>query len=334
MSCYSPLPAERSGILNKNGKFDVTVFPRNEVNLLKFGLRMPCGKCIGCRLKRSREWAIRCVHEAALHEVEVGGRGNCFITLTYAPDSLKSNSLIKSDFQDFMKRLRKHFVPKCPFPVGHPDRPEWFFRNGVRFYMAGEYGEKSLRPHFHSLLFNLSFDDKYFWQNSPSGEPIFRSPTLEKLWTFGYSSIGSCTFESAGYVARYVMKKMYGDVALSHYADVDLDTGEVLSDRLPEYNDMSRKPGIAKFWYDKFGKHCVQSDGVIVGAGKRFPTPKYYESQYELLYPEELSNIKEKRAIAMKAFALDSTPERLAVREIVKSRQVDRLVRKIDFKDC
>jgi len=154
---------------------------------------------------------------------------------------------------------------------------------------------------------------------------------LEKLWTFGYSSIGSCTFESAGYVARYVMKKIGGDAALTHYADIDFDTGEVISDRLPEYNDMSRKPGIGKFWYDKYGKHCVESDGVIVGSGKRFPTPKYYESQYELLYPEELYIIKEDRAKAMELFAADSTPDRLKIREIVKSKSISRLVRKLDL---
>jgi len=70
-------------------------------------LELPCGQCIGCRLERSRQWAIRCVHEASMHE------NNCFITLTYAPEYLPPDGgLIKSDFQKFIKRLRKSIFKK------------------------------------------------------------------------------------------------------------------------------------------------------------------------------------------------------------------------------
>ena len=65
-------------------------------------LQIPCGQCAECRLKRSREWAIRCMHEASLH------RDNCFLTLTISePD--KALSLNYDYFQAFMKRLRARF---------------------------------------------------------------------------------------------------------------------------------------------------------------------------------------------------------------------------------
>ena len=77
MPCYSPLQGFRSKSPGSAGGFGI-VFDRS----LSLGQTMsvPCGQCIGCRLDRSKSWAIRCVHEASLHDV------NCFITLTYSPE--------------------------------------------------------------------------------------------------------------------------------------------------------------------------------------------------------------------------------------------------------
>ena len=151
---------------------------------------VPCGQCIGCRLERSRQWAIRCVHEASLHT------DNCFITLTYSPDCLPSDgSLNHDDFQKFFKRLRKHIAPKK-----------------IRYYMCGEYGEdlqqpsKLGRPHFHACLFGLDFDDKQLYIVRDDVK-LYTSATLEKIWGKGFVTIGDVTFESAAYVARYIAKK-------------------------------------------------------------------------------------------------------------------------------
>ena len=119
---------------------------------------MPCGQCIGCRLERSRQWAIRCVHEASLWP------DNCFVTLTFDDDNIiSSGSLVKADFQKFMKRLRKRFG------------------KGVRYFHCGEYGDLLGRPHHHACLFNFSFPDRYLWSSS-GGVNLYRSPTLEELW--------------------------------------------------------------------------------------------------------------------------------------------------------
>ena len=179
MPCFAPLPAQYADKMTKNGKFKVIVYPRTEENLgldsytgeLKYPLRMPCGRCSHCRLKRSREWAIRCMHEASLYVPTVdnpSGRGNCFITLTYNNAHLpEHDSLCKRDFQLFMKRLRKRFG------------------SGIRYYMCGEYGGKYGRPLYHALLFNCFFPDRKKHSTGDSGSVIYEA-FAQAFW-FWYS---------------------------------------------------------------------------------------------------------------------------------------------------
>ena len=194
MPCYKPLDAWRPDdstgskklIFSYNAKHCKSVIP---------DLQVPCGRCVGCRLERSRQWAIRCVHEASLH------KRNCFVTLTYNDVNLpEDRGLHYKHFQDFMKRLRKKYG------------------EGIRFYMCGEYGEQLGRPHFHACLFNHDFDDKKLWKTTDSNSKLYRSKELEELWPFGYSSVGDVNFESAAYVARYIMKKVNGEAAELHYS--------------------------------------------------------------------------------------------------------------------
>ena len=98
MACYYPLHGYVARRCNESGKRSV-VFDIHE-GFADRRIDVPCGRCIGCRLEYSRQWAMRCVHEASLHE------DNCFITLTYADDYLPPlASLRKTDFQKFMKRF-------------------------------------------------------------------------------------------------------------------------------------------------------------------------------------------------------------------------------------
>lgn len=206
MVCYYPMHAFQSRHQGANGKCEV-LFNRSVA--LRKGykeIKLSCGQCVGCRLERSRQWAVRCMHEASLH------KHNCFITLTFSPAALAARenpSLDVRDFQLFMKRYRKRFG------------------EGIRFFHCGEYGDKLGRPHYHACIFGHDFEDKYFWRKSDSGYPVYRSPVLEELWTHGFSEIGTVTFDSAAYVARYIMKKVNGKDAKDHYTSVDLGTGEV-----------------------------------------------------------------------------------------------------------
>jgi len=232
MTCYHPLTGYRSKDRNPSGKRSIVFNPGPKHALSGVPVKLPCGQCIGCRLERSRQWAIRCVHEASLHSQ------NSFLTLTYADEKLPADgSLVVKHHQDFMKRLRKHLSQErkdpCPCHKGTDTK--------VRFFHCGEYGETYGRPHYHTLLFGHDFEDKVLEFTTPRGDEVFTSKTLGELWTHGLSKIGSVTFESAAYVARYITKKVTGDDAEKYYEG-----------RKPEYVTMSRRPGIAHSWFEKF----------------------------------------------------------------------------------
>lgn len=293
MPCFHPLQAFRAA----SGE----VVWRESGDVVRT-LTLPCGRCLGCRLERARQWSIRCMHEARSWPV------NSFVTLTYDDDQLPSGrSLRYSDFQRFMKRLRK----------ARPDQV-------VRFFMCGEYGEETLRPHYHAALFNENFGrDRTVWRKGGSGFVVYRSAELERLWPFGMSSIGELTRESAEYIARYVVKKVTGERADAHYRVVDPDSGEV-SWRVPEFVRMSLKPirpggpgGVGASWFERFGATDVAPHDRVVFGGRSGPVPRYYDKLLERSDPDAFEVNKMAREARARERWQDNTPERLAVREQV-----------------
>jgi hypothetical protein len=326
MPCYKPLEGWYSKELNPSGKRSLVFTPSNALQP-DDPLEIPCGQCVGCRLDRSKEWAIRCVHEASLHE------NNSFITLTFNEDSLNKrenpNSLDKTEFQKFIKRLRKEVVPKNPYPTSQKNkRADWQFKNGIRYFHCGEYGDQYKRPHYHAILFGFDFPDKELL-DTINGQHLYRSNLLEKLWPYGYSSIGNVTFESAAYVARYVLKKITGDLAWQHYSDIDYETGEITNVRQPEYTTMSRRPGIASKWFEKYNKDCFPSD-FITHDGRKLSIPKYYDKLLEKENPHQLADIKEERAFKANKHWENNTRERLKIRELIQLKKLKQLPRNID----
>lgn len=304
MPCYSPLQAWRGGLL-PSGKREIVFKRPGKMRRVNEELSLPCGQCIGCRLERSRQWAVRCMDEASLY------KKNCFITLTYDDVHLPGDGGLETPestgghgaFQLFMKRLRKEFG------------------NGIRFFHCGEYGELLGRPHYHSLLFNFDFVDKVYFKSNVNGDRLFVSESLAKLWPFGHHLIGDVTYASAAYVARYVVKKLNGEEADEHY--VDRESGYILPS---EYVTMSRRPGIGKGWFDKFKSDCFPSDFRVVNGVKMMP-PRYYGSLYELDNPEGYARIKSSRKDRAERVASDNTLARLAVKEEVKKAQIKNLMR-------
>lgn len=298
MPCFHPLHGFKSRTLNASGKRSITFNPSQGYRDLP--VSVPCGQCIGCRLERSRQWAIRCVHEAQLHEE------NSFITLTYDNENLPPDKSLHVDhFQKFMKRLRKRFGPN------------------IRFFHCGEYGEKFARPHYHACLFNFDFRDKKLWKEV-RGNKLYVSKSLEELWPFGFSTIGDVTFESAAYVARYITKKVTGKNAKDHY-ELMLPDGELVS-RKPEYVTMSRRPGLASAWFQKYSSDVYPSDFIVMRE-KKIKPPKYYDRLYEHTYPEEIAEIKIKRKTLAKKHFANNTPERLEVRETIQNEKFKMLKR-------
>lgn len=298
MPCYHPLSAYQC----TDGSI---VFYESKRHDTVKSLSLPCGQCIGCRLERSRQWAIRCMHEAQMHEQ------NCFITLTYDDAHLPSDrSLHYRDFQLFIKRLRKRY----------PGRR-------IRYYMAGEYGENFGRPHWHACIFGLDFDDKKLWKRTSANSLLYRSKNLELLWPFGYSSIGDVTFESAAYVARYIMKKVTGKNAFEHYQEIDPDTGEI-TNRTPEFTKMSLKPGIGYEWYKQYTSDVYPHDYVVV-RGKKVKPPKFYDKKYKIDNPYEFDELLYIREKSAKLNYEDNTLERLAVKEQVAKAKLQKLKRNL-----
>lgn len=231
-------------------------------------------------------WALRCVHEAQMHE------RNCFVTLTYSEKCLpEDHSLDLRDWQLFRKRLREAVGP-------------------FRFFQAGEYGSKTYRPHYHAILFGLDFHEDRVLLQVKNGRKLWTSPLLEAKWGKGHVSLGEVTPESCAYVTKYCVKKQRS--LHSRLERVDSETGEVWSVR-PEFVSMSRRPGLGASWFAQFGGDVFPTD-ECVSNGRRYRPPRYYDGK---LSAEALEAIKAKRRDRAKARAADGTPERLAVRERV-----------------
>lgn len=292
MTCYHPIPAYQDREPNANGRR-----PLNFRERTARPVTVACGNCIGCRLERSRQWALRLQHENQLHEL------SSFITFTYSPENEpEGRTLVKAHFQNFMKRLRK--AHKAP----------------IRFFMCGEYGETTQRPHYHALLFGIDFADKKPHSITPSGEKTYTSETLENHWGLGHCLIGSVTPESINYVSSYILKKVTGEQADDHYTTVNLDTGELYR-RLPPYITMSNRPGIGHDWFARYASDVFPSDNAI-DRGKALGVPRYYTKLHLRKSPEiedALKATRKRKALAQRS---NNSPERLAVRKAVKTAQL------------
>lgn len=293
MPCYGPLTAYYAKEVNPTGKRSLVFSPTASHSGLP--IKLPCGQCIGCRLERSRQWAVRCLHENRCHDTSV------FLTLTYDDCHLPaSGSLVKRDLQLFMKRVRKS---RC---------------ETLRFFACGEYGDTTNRPHYHVLLFGTDFADKRFYKETPSGESIFSSDELSSLWPQGRNAIGAVSFESAAYVARYCLKKITGPSADWHY-----------SGREPEFVNMSRRPGIGSSWLERFGSEVYTHDSVIIRGVEARP-PRFYDNRYELVDPARMQLIVKSRRVTGKLFDPENSSRRRRTREVVKTAQVGLYRRDVD----
>lgn len=261
-------------------------------------MALPCGRCIGCRMEKARQWGLRCVHEAKMWPC------NSFVTLTYNNEFLpEGGTLVLRDLQLFMKRLRKKRGPANP----------------IRFFAGGEYGEHDRRPHYHLLLFNCGFPDMLRHTESKGGQVLYTSKELSELWFQGFHLIGEVTFDSAVYCAKYALKKLNpgnSDDSRMRFDDryQVIDECGIVYDRRPEFAVMSRRPGIGHGYYSKYGAEVRAHDNVIVNA-KEVRPPRYYDVLTERCDADTLERLKRKRKREAVLNRLDNTPERLRVKE-------------------
>lgn len=290
MACFHPLKGFVTGENKLTGKNSIVVKP-HDTQFIMHGnkaifdfIDIPCGKCIGCRLEYSRQWANRMMLELEYHDSAY------FVTLTYSDDFLpkspvydadtgeylySSKTLRKSDLSKFIKHVRKHFP-----------------NDKIRFFGAGEYGSKTLRPHYHVIIFGLHLDDLKVYKRNFQGDVLYNSEELSDCWSnyvgvrsdgsnyydrVGHVVIGKVNWETCAYVSRYVTKKMSGSLE-DWFTYQNMESPFCL---------MSRNPGIGYQWYvdhpNLFDYEYINLR--VADKGLKFRPPKYFDKLYEVDEP-------------------------------------------------
>lgn len=327
MACTNPLRARRVYDEGEQ-KYKIKFVMDSESG---YDLLLPCGQCTSCRIQKSREWANRLMMELEDHDEA------WFLTLTYNNEHGRLAvddqgvckewlTLRKEDFQLFMKRLRKATGQK------------------LRYYACGEYGSETFRPHYHAIIFGLHLNDLQVYKKSPDGFVYYNSPSLQRCWSImetklsndgtsyreavplGFAVVANVTWETCAYTARYVMKKLKGPEA-EFYERFNIEAPWTL---------MSRKPGIARQWYDDH-PDCYEFDSINVSTpsgGKKFRPPKYFDKLFDVDNPEKSAEVKalrRKLADELKASKLSRTSvsylELLQIEENAKLDSIKKLKR-------
>ncbi|UPW41217.1 replication initiator protein [Sigmofec virus UA08Rod_4967] len=332
MACYEPIPCWTiEGALTDNGKKKIFFCETTESIEAHPGferLYVPCGQCIGCRLDYAKQWAARISKEAQAYP------NNAFVTLTYndlnlpfkeyinqnTGELITGNPLEKDAISKFIKRLRRQY-----------EYHNWGV--GIRYFGCGEYGGRTGRPHYHLALLNYDAtapdDIKLLPRQSKSGYPLFTSEYLERLWGKGFVTIGELTPQSAGYIARYMLKKQKGVKKEWYYES---------QGKIPELTRVSNRPGIAREWFEQNIDELIQTDTIYISQRGKEPmklhTPAYGMKIMEELRPEDYLRVKEarkKKAEMAKQLKLSRTTldewQQLKVEEAQQQQRAKLLVR-------
>lgn len=262
---------------------------------------VPCGRCIGCRLERARQWAVRCWQEAQQHEE------NSFLTLTLNDDSLvwgeHRPTLDPNHLTLFWKRLRKAVRKKYGI-------------KRLQYFACGEYGGITNRPHYHACVFGLDFPDKTL-HSTKGGNRLYRSDFLDSVWGHGHCLIGAVTFESAAYVARYIVDKKLGNSA-KYYTDESIE---------PEFVRMSRRPAIGLSHFDKYKSDIYPHDYCIVNSVKSKP-PRYYDNLLKKSDINTYEKIKLNRKLKSSVISpYEKMPKRLSVKNRIALNRLKKIAR-------
>lgn len=306
MPCTKPIAAY-SDICPTTGRKRVSLrqLPDREPNL-----QLPCNKCPDCKLRKAKEWALRCWHESQMHEE------NSFITLTYSDENLPAyENLDHRDFQLFMKRFRKGTGKE------------------VKFFMCGEYGDLTHRPHYHVILFGY-FPPDATYLRTENGHRYYKSAELDNYWKKGFTETSGVSYNNAGYIARYTLKKQLPKEELQDrytYIDVngDLQTRKFEYIRMSTGRDLTgieKFQGIGASWFREYAGQTALNGYVLDPKGYKNPIPRYYLKiiRYDdPLWYEKLCQAR----VEMCQANPDNSPERLKARAICTKQKLKLLPR-------
>lgn len=141
---------------------------------------VPCGHCVECLAQDSKDWTLRMMLEYEVSDTA------WFITLTFDEENCPEG-VTKDDTRRFMNSVRKKYKRMCD-QIGIVAQP-------LKYFLVGEYGRESNRPHYHVMLFNFPCRDWRAFQQF-----------CEEVWHRGFVKVEPCTFETSGYVAKYLTK--------------------------------------------------------------------------------------------------------------------------------
>lgn len=292
MSCFHP-----NGMLFADGKPGRFIGPLNTDKVKAFEsngwevVPIPCGHCRGCRLDKSKYWADRMLLEFATEREDYPAKTALFLTLTYdeehvpwvtCTDGVQRRNLDPSHPQLFLKRVRKFFWDT--------------YHRKLRFYLCGEYGSHTFRPHYHMILFGASladFPDSFIYStSSESGGILYESPKLDSIWSYGACRFAVANYQTFCYVGRYVLKKQYS----SDIGDDDFP----YRGRCPVFQRQSLKPGLGADYFTEFdGTKVFLSDGSDV---HRIGIPRLVLEKIKLTNPELYATLKEQRREVAKGY--------------------------------
>ena len=192
---------------------------------------VPCGKCLCCRAAKAKEWVQRLKNEQAYWDREG------FLTLTYDDDNIpEGGKLDKPELIRFFKRLRKNLKGKK-----------------IKYFACGEYGEKTMRPHYHAIIFGLDSRDE---------------DVIKKSWTLGEMvQIVPVLNGGIEYVTGYVRKKI--DIKYSIYRQFDLPLPFQLQSK-----------GLGLQW--AIDNHDILEDVGLMSQGNNKSIPRYYIKKLDL----------------------------------------------------
>lgn len=251
-----------------------------------------CGQCLPCRINRRRLWTWRCFLESLCHEE------SSFLTLTYSNEHLPEGGCLSPKAASlFLKRFRKAIYPQK-----------------VRYFLVGEYGDESRRPHYHASLFGVG--------------PAY-APIVQACWPYGFSSLYEFNETTAQYVCGYVIKKL-ADV---NYAEFGLT---------PEFARMSRRPGIgadamrilADTLHSKHGLDEIERVGDVphqLKIGKRsIPLGRYLRSKLreEMGFKPEMVEAVKQRFFSersLEVLALFKDSEALSLSDALLKKNLGRI---------
>lgn len=281
MPCYGPMVALPMPGKTQKGKTPFkfigkasSIFSRTFNH--KGAILCSCKQCVGCRLESSRQWAARIMHETKFHT------DACFLTLTYDEDKLPETytdygpvfgSLVPDDLSGFFKRLRARY--------------QYYGKEKIKYFACGEYGDRTNRPHYHAVIFGPvgvhgADSERVEEEFSRSGGRQFSHSDFSSSWEFGLHRFSEVTFESAAYVARYILKKVSGVSAEDAYGDLR-----------PEFARMSK--GLGADHFETWKSDIYPSDQVVFPGRGAFLPPAYYDRLLERADPKLFAKVKEAR---------------------------------------